>query len=134
VSKLKHELVHLLRYGGSGVVNTAVGVSTILMLTLIGASPILSNVGGYLTSLCLGFFISKKFVFLSNGQFAGESMRYVFSFSFSFALNLLVLWASLNLIHIHEVFAQLLAAGTYTLVMYILSRFFVFKSTNYSTK
>jgi putative flippase GtrA len=128
VPKFKHEFLHLLRYAASGVLNTLVGMSAILVLTLaVGLPPFAANIGGYLISLSIGFFISKKYIFFSGGHVAAESMRYVFSFALCFVLNLLVLWIALNLLHINVVIAQLLAAGTYTLAMYPLSRWFVFQ-------
>lgn len=131
VLKFKHEFLHILRYAGGGVLNTLVGVSTILLLTVVGgASPFVANIGGYLISLSFGFFISKKFIFFSNGHFGTESLRYVLSFALCFILNLLVLWTALNLLHLNVVISQLLAAGAYTFTMYLLSRFFVFKKVN----
>lgn len=132
LSKFKHELTHILRYAGGGVLNTLVGLSTILILTVLGgASPFVANIGGYLISLSFGFFISKKFIFFSNGHLGTESMRYVLSFAFCFMLNLLVLWLALNLLHLDVVISQLLAAGAYTFTMYLLSRYFVFEKPNF---
>lgn len=74
----------------------------------------------------MGFVLSKKFVFRSNGQFVTESVRYLVAFIISFLFNLLVLRLALIYLNFHVVTAQVAAAASYTLLMYILSRFFVF--------
>ena len=69
----------------------------------IGFSPVVSNVAGYAVGLMLGFVLSKKFVFRSNGRFVAESVRYLIAFIISFLFNLLVLHLSLAYLNIHAV-------------------------------
>lgn len=123
----RSESAHLTRYAGSGVLNTLVGFSVIFLLMVLGASPFIANIGGYLVGFVLGFVVSKKFVFRSDGHFVGESMRYLAAFSICFVLNLLVLRLALTVLRWEAVASQLLAAATYTVTMYILTRWFVFK-------
>lgn len=126
MSNLRSESTYLGRYAGSGVLNTVAGFSVIFLLMALGISPFLANICGYLTGLILGFFISRKFVFRSSGHIPSESMRYLAAFLACFGLNLLVLKLALDELHLNANLAQLLAAATYTAIMYLLARWLVF--------
>lgn len=128
MSKWQTETAYLGRYAGSGVLNTLVGFSVIFLLMALGVSPILANIGGYLFGLILGFFLSKKLVFRSEGHITSESLRYLAAFLACFFLNLIVLQLALSVLHWEAAFAQLLAAATYTIIMYLLSRLLVFRA------
>ncbi len=120
------ELFCLARFGSSGVVNTVVGLSVIFSMMAAGFSPILSNVGGYFVGFILGFVISKKMVFRSNGYLLPEGMRYLAAFLVSFAFNLGVLdWTIFMGVDI--LICQMVAAIAYTFMMYCLTRLFVFR-------
>ena len=124
--KWRTEYIYLARYLGSGSVNTIAGFAVIFLLMWIGVSPFLANVTGYAVGLIFGFVLSKRFVFRSQGNFLNESIRYVIAFVISFLFNLLILRVSLNVLGINMYMAQLAAAGSYTLSMYLLIRLFVF--------
>lgn len=126
MSRWHTESVYLGRYVGSGSLNTMNGFAVIFSLMWLGVSPFWANVAGYTVGFILGFVLSKKFVFLSNGHFVAESFRYLIAFVISFLVNFLVLCLSLNAMKLHVVAAQVVAAGSYTLLMYLLTRLFVF--------
>jgi putative flippase GtrA len=126
MSRWHAEFVYLRRYVGSGSLNTMSGFTVIFLLMWLGLSPFLANVAGYTVGFILGFVLTKKFVFRSNGNFVTESVRYLIAFVISFLVNLLVLRLSLGAMKLHVVAAQVVAAGSYTLLMYLLTRFFVF--------
>jgi len=128
MSKWQTETAYLGRYAGSGVLNTVAGFSIIFVLMALGVSPIIANVIGYLFGLILGFFLSKKLVFRSTRHITSESLRYLAAFLVCFILNLIVLQLALGVFHWDAVFAQLLAAATYTIMMYLLSRLLVFRA------
>ena len=121
------EAEYITRYTGSGLLNTAVGFFVILSVMAMGFSPVVANVSGYAVGFVLGFVLSKKFVFRSNGHFVSESVRYLSAFTVSFMLNLLVLYMAINYLNIHAITAQIVAAFAYTACMYILTRFYVFE-------
>jgi putative flippase GtrA len=128
MSKWRSEFAYLGRYAGSGALNTVVGFAIIFLLMGLGASPLIANVCGYLAGLILGFFVSKRFVFRSKGHISSEGLRYLAAFVASFVLNLIVLQFSLNALHWNAIPAQLLAAVTYMSVMYLLTRWLVFRA------
>lgn len=126
MSSWRGETAYLSRYAGSGVLNTVTGFAVIFLLMWLGVSPFIANICGYLVGLVLGFVVSRKFVFRSGGRLAAESMRYLAAFLACVALNLLVLRLALNHLHWNAIPAQLLAAMTYTTLMYLLTRWLVF--------
>jgi putative flippase GtrA len=128
MSKWRGEFAYLGRYAGSGALNTVVGFAIIFLLMGLGASPLIANVCGYLAGLILGFFVSKRFVFRSKGHISSEGLRYLAAFVASFILNLIVLQFSLDALHWNAIPAQLLAAVTYMSVMYLLTRWLVFRA------
>lgn len=124
----KQEVWQLSRYAGSGSLNTAVGFGVIFALMALGVSPLIANIGGYLVGFVLGFVVSRKFVFRSNGHFVGESLRYLAAFAACFLLNLWILHTTLNQFGWNTLVAQLTAAAAYTTSMYVCTRWLVFTS------
>lgn len=118
------------RYLGSGAINTVAGFTVIFLLMAIGVSPVVSNISGYAVGLMLGFSVSRSFVFRSDGHVLSEGGRYIVCFCISFAINLLVLKFSLDVLLLSKELSQMLSAITYTVLMYILSYYFVFISRN----
>jgi len=129
INNLRQEIVHLTRYAGIGLINSAVGFICIFSAMAIGFSPITSNVIGYGVGFFMGFMFAKKFIFRSNGDFIAEVVRYLLSFIICFLCNLLMLQLALN-VGIHEVISQFIAAVSYAIMMYLLSRLFIFNTTS----
>lgn len=129
MSKLQSELQLLWRYACAGGLNAIVGLGSIFVLMWAGSPPIIANVIGYLLGLLLAFFVAKTFVFRSGGSLAPESLRYLLAFGFSFLCNLAVLYGSLNLMKWHPGVAQFASISTYVVVMYFMSRLFVFSGS-----
>jgi len=121
------EILIFIRYAGSGVLNSVVGLICIFSAMSIGFSPTSSNFIGYGVGFLLGFIFSKKFVFRSNGDFVAESFRYLLFFVSCFFCNLLMLQLTLYF-GVNAVVSQLIAAVTYTSLMYLSSRLFIFNA------
>jgi putative flippase GtrA len=128
MSKWQNETAYLGRYAGSGVLNTLAGFSVIFLLMAIGVAPLLANISGYIFGLILGFFLSKKLVFRSEGHMTSEGLRYLAAFLTCFVANLFTLQFALSFLRWNAVPAQLLAAIVYTVIMYLLTRLLVFRS------
>lgn len=131
----KIEIHYLLKYASSGLLNTLLGFVVIFLAMALGVSPLLSNIAGYATGFALGFFVSKKFVFRSHGHFVKEGLRYLQAFVLAFLCNLEVLQLWLHRYPSQAALGQLVAAVIYTSLMYMLVRFYVFRtaSNNVST-
>ncbi len=129
-----NESAYVARYSGSGIVNTILGFFVIFSAMALGVSPVVSNIAGYTVGFVSGFVLSKKFVFRSDGHFVEEGIRYLTAFITAFLFNLLVLYLSLAYLKFHAVTAQIIAAVSYTLLMYLLTRLFVFSTASGSEK
>lgn len=123
----KIEIHYLLKYVSSGVLNTLSGFAVIFAAMALGISPLLSNIAGYTTGFVFGFVLSKKFVFRSHGHFLKESLRYLKAFFLAFLCNVAMLQLCLYWNPSQAVLGQFLAAVTYTILMYLLVRFYVFR-------
>ena len=123
------EATYITRFAGSGIINTIIGFVVIFSAMALGFSPMVSNVTGYAVGFMLGFVLSKRFVFRSNGHLVTESIRYLAAFLISFLFNLLVLHLALVYLNYHAVVSQVAAAISYTLLMYTLTRLYVFNPT-----
>ena len=66
--------------------------------------------------------------------FIMESIRYLVAFIISFIFNLIVLYLTLKYFNFNAVLSQIVAAVSYTLMMYILLRLLVFPIKNLSEK
>ncbi|MDD2686588.1 MAG: GtrA family protein [Gallionella sp.] len=126
MTALRKEAGYLGRYAGSGALNTLAGFATIFALMGFGATPLLANVAGYLVGLVLGFFVSRKFVFVSQGHVTTEAAHYLLAFMLCFALNLLALQFALERLQLNAYLAQIFSAVAYTTSMYLLTRWLVF--------
>jgi len=127
LSKFKN-FAHLVRYAWGGLITTTIGFLVIFISMKIGLSPFVSNAVGYGVGLILSFMISKNFVFKSDGHLVTESIRYLTAFIISFLVNLLVLHTSLINFMLPILPSQILAALSYTLLMYLFMCFFVFNT------
>jgi putative flippase GtrA len=128
---LKRELGVLARFGGAGVVTTAVGGAVILALDLgLELDSRLANAAGYLVGAGLGLLLQKAFVFRAPSHAPGVTVRYVAVMLLAFALNQAVLGLARQVLPptpLGHAAAQLLAMATYTAAQFALFRLWVFR-------
>lgn len=110
-----------------GLVNTAFGYAIFwLGLRLLGLSAHAANTLSYAISLCLSFVLTRRFVFRAQAGPAHQAAwRFLLAFGIAFAVNQAGLWLLLYLAWRAEI-AQLGAMVSYTIVFFILNKFFVF--------
>nr|VFJ64516.1 MAG: Putative flippase GtrA (transmembrane translocase of bactoprenol-linked glucose) [Candidatus Kentron sp. FW] len=114
------------RFSLAGVINTIVGYAVIFGGLALGFSPYGSNLAGYSTGLLCSFILSKTFVFSAPGRKWRQTRRFLITFAIAYLANLALLHGSLR-IGIGGIAAQILSGVLYLLVMFILSRSWVFK-------
>ena len=122
----KIELTTLIKYLGSGVVNTLIGFAIIFGLMASGVGPFTANVLGYLGGLFAGFLLARHFIFCSEGDFFSQGRRYIAAFAVSYSANVFVLYVCMVQLGVGKYLCQILAIITYVGLMYPLSRWVVF--------
>jgi putative flippase GtrA len=130
---LKREAGLVARFGGAGLLTTALGLTVILALDVgLGVDRRLANAAGYLAGAALGLLLQKIFVFRQSSAHApGSTLRYVAVMLFAFAVNQAVLTVSgvaLPDDRLGRTAAQLLAMASYTSIQFALFRLWVFRS------
>lgn len=126
MSRWRVESAYLGRYVGTGAFNTLVGFGVIFAVMWAGFSPFVANAAGYAVGLVLGFLLSKKIVFRSNGSFLSESGRYLIAFAIAFVLNLAALHIALDKLALPAALAQIVGAVVFSASMYAMTRFYAF--------
>lgn len=120
----------VLRYALVGVVNTLVGFSIIIGLEQgLKLNPFLANAGGYAAGICISFVLSQLFVFRARSTARRSAPRYALAVAGAFGLNQGVLalarWLTPDAA-LWAVLAQGAATGSYTVALFLLSRYWVF--------
>ena len=126
MSRWRAESGYAGRYVGTGVFNTLAGFAVIFAMMWAGFSPVAANLASYACGFVLGFVLSRRFVFRSQGSVLGEGGRYVLSFVVAYLLNLAVLRFAIERLGVPPAFAQVVAAAVFTVSMYGMGRLYTF--------
>ncbi|MBF6617694.1 MAG: GtrA family protein [Candidimonas sp.] len=124
--KSKNLVIQLVKFSLVGLLNTVSGFSIILVLMWLGYSPYLSNFVGYIGGLCLSFILNKRLVFLSRGEWRTEALKFFTSFLIAYSLNFFTLYYLITF-GLVPIMAQTVSIVMYFLVMFILTRQWVYK-------
>ncbi len=115
------------RYLVAGVINTLVGYVVFLFaLRVLGASPGVANAACYAIALSVAFLLNKHYVFATKSSASTELWRFLVSFALAFLLNQLVLAMGVGWLRIPAEISQIIAMSVYTVVFYLLNKWFVF--------
>ncbi|RYH06631.1 GtrA family protein [Tropicimonas sp. IMCC6043] len=121
-----------LRYSWVGLLNTALGLFVIWGLMLAGLGPYAANVAGYAAGLVLSFFLNRTWTF--RAQEAGWPVaRFLCAFAIAYGANLTILTLGLEILPGAAYALQPVAIGIYSVVFFLLCRFFVFSVRNTET-
>lgn len=124
---MKDLFVQALRFGLVGVANTAVGLTVIFgAMSLLEMPPLWANLAGYIVGLTVSFVLNARWTFRSR-VVPTRAARFMAAFGVSYVLNVAVLTSA---VHggINVYLSQILAAVSYSLAFFVLSKFFVFRS------
>jgi putative flippase GtrA len=117
----------MLRFGAVGLLNTALGYTTILAGLALGLGDIGSNATGYAAGLTLGFFLNRQWTFRKAGGFRpGTARRYAMIFAVAYGANLAVVIAAVSAGFLENPFVHLAGNCLYTIIFYFGSSRFVF--------
>jgi putative flippase GtrA len=121
-------LARLLRFGLTGLANSAVGWAVIFGGLWAGLSGLAANAAGYGVGLMLSFTLNRRFVFGVTGKVrAPEVLRFLAAFAIAYGVNVAVLFAAQGVLGEDSPLAQLPAIGAYIVIFFLLSQFVVFR-------
>ncbi|NQU72686.1 MAG: GtrA family protein [Rhodospirillales bacterium] len=119
------------RYLIVGIVNTLVGLGIIFAAkAFINFGDVAANATGYAVGLIIGFVLNRSWTFSHKGEIFASVYRYIGVFAVAYFLNLgtvlfLIDWAQIN-----AYLAQAAGVFCYTIVFFILSKYFVFSNAS----
>lgn len=117
----------LIRFALVGVLNTVVGYSVIFAcMYLLGMKPVPSNIAGYAFGLVVSYTLNRSFTFRSVAGKKREIVRFLTIFMIAYLTNIGVLVLLSDHAGVHKGWAQLIAGGVYTVLFFILSKYYVF--------
>jgi len=120
-----------IRFGLVGMVNTLVGLAVIAVLLRLGAGDWLANAASYAVGLCVSFTLNRRWTFGVRGTVEAQEIgRFLAAFALSFGANLAVLATMRRLGFAESLIGQGTAMVAYSIVFFVLSRHFVFTTTN----
>lgn len=118
----------LLRFGLTGLANSAVGWAVIFGGLWAGLSGLVANAAGYAVGLMLSFTLNRRFVFgMTEAVSAREVARFLCAFAIAYGINVAVLLGAQSVLGSDDPLAQLPAIAAYIATFFLLSQFFVFK-------
>jgi putative flippase GtrA len=121
-------LARLLRFGLTGLANSAVGWALIFAGLWAGLSGPVANAAGFAVGLVLSFTLNRRFVFGVTGAVRGrEVAKFLAAFAVAYGINLAVLFAAQGVLGEDSALAQLPAIGAYVVIFFLLSQFVVFR-------
>jgi putative flippase GtrA len=121
-------LARLLRFGLTGLANSALGWAVIFGGLWAGMSGLAANAAGYAVGLVLSFTLNRRFVFGVTGKVrAPELLRFLAAFAIAYGANLAVLFAAEGMLGADNPLAQLPAIAAYVAIFFLLSQFVVFR-------
>jgi putative flippase GtrA len=122
-------LARLLRFGLTGLANSAVGWAVIFGGLWAGLSGLAANAAGYGVGLVLSFTLNRRFVFGVTGKEAQHLGRAdLAAFAVAYGVNVAVLFAAQGVLGADSPLAQLPAIAAYIVIFFLLSQFVVFRT------
>ena len=120
-------LKQAIRYGVVGVSNTLITAVVIwVMMKMAGCSDVLSNITGYAAGVLNSFVLNKKWTFKSTIGWTRGAVRFGVVFGICYLMQLgLLLYLNKHLT-IDSYFNQLLAKAFYTVINYIMNKYYPF--------
>lgn len=118
----------LVLYGLVGVANTCVGLGLSLLLTF-WLMPEIANLLGTIAGVINSYFLNKKFTFKSKNSHRQDAWRFGVAMGVAYLVNLATLSITHRIFGVDKFVAQILANVVYTIVGYLMSKFWAFRAS-----
>lgn len=117
-----------IKYGVVGVSNTLITAIVIwIMMKMLGFSDVVSNITGYIAGVLNSFIWNKQWTFQSSAGWVGSAVRFGIVFGICYLLQLGLLMYLNKHLPIDPYYNQLLAMAFYTVINFIMNKFYTFK-------
>lgn len=119
----------VIKYGIVGVSNTLITAIVIwVMMKMLGCSDILSNIVGYAAGVLNSFIWNKQWTFKSDAGWASSGFRFAVAFGICYLLQLAFLIFLNRHLSIDPYYNQLLAMVFYTMINFVMNKYYTFKT------
>lgn len=116
----------LISYGLVGCVVNCLGYSAYIFITYLGVTPKIAITFLYAVVSLIGFFANRHFTFRHDGRIGTAGIRYLFAQLLGYFLNLIFLFIFVDCLGFAHYLVQAFAIVVVAIVLFMLSRFFVF--------
>lgn len=117
-----------IKYGIVGASNTLITAVVIwVMMKLLGCSDVTSNIVGYVAGVFNSFIWNKRWTFQSSAGWTSSAIRFGVVFGICYLLQLGVLMFLNAHLSVDPYYNQLLAMAFYTVINFIMNKFYTFK-------
>lgn len=114
------------RFAASGMVNTALGASIILLLTWLGVNYVVANASGYAAGLGISFILNKHWTFQGEGSRDREILRFAIVFVASYLVNIGLVSVSIIVFKFGDLWSQLAGICAYAVMSFLGMKYVVF--------
>lgn len=98
----------------------------ILFHELLRIHYLFATCAAYCIATGLHFSLSRYFTFNSKSAFSHQIPKYMMAVALHFVITLIIVWSTVNLLHLPAIAGVVLAIGTTVVMSYCLQRFWVF--------
>jgi putative flippase GtrA len=119
-----------LKFAIVGIANSLVGLTAIFLCKgLFGLGDALANFCGYVIGLAVSFALNRGWTFQHAGRVFPAIARFLTVFGLAYLLNLVTVLVSIHSFRIDAYLSQAIGVVPYTVLFYIGSRYFAFRSS-----
>ncbi|MFM2484504.1 GtrA family protein [Celerinatantimonas yamalensis] len=120
-------MIHFIKYGLIGVINTILGYGITFSLFYLKVNPEVSNLLGYVIGFFCSYFLNKKFSFKSSQAHRVELPKFIGSMLVAYLVNLSIFISLIRLGGVNIYLSQILSGIVYVVAGFLLSKYWVFK-------
>ena len=120
----------LVRFGLTGLLNTAVGLGTIFALKwFLGVADTQANLVGYAVGMCVSYYVNSRWTFEYRQALHTKVVPYALFLLCAYLVNLATVHILIGWLHLNSYLAQSAGIIPYSLLSYVLLRRYVFGSS-----
>ena len=125
----KKFIIESFKFGIVGIANTLLTAATIwVLLNHLHWSDYLSNIIGYIIGLINSFIWNRKWTFKNKSSVKETVFKFIITFAICYLIQLGNLYILLHLTSIDSFVCQMLSIGVYTVMNFLLNKYYTFKS------